>query len=476
MKQDIDGARVLINEHGLTYETYSDILDELSKCSKSIYLFNFSRASVGREPASEKWDAIEPRVHIVQAQLERANKFISLGDFKIAYEFDDMAHDAEIPVFSYHKRSDYQGLVLLPDFEIFEQNYYANKNFLDEHSFIEKLPKAIFVGSTTGTNAREDRWHQNTIQNIDNDPSVRIDAAKHFIYNNNVLFRLPAVVQCDTQETIEYLRSFPFCNPRRIDWQEQFNYRYIISVDGNGPSLTRVAVSLLSNSVLLKYDSNWIAYYHRALRSCDNYIAIKNHLDIEDVVKNSELNSDKYHQITKNASITFGLIFQRVNVDRYLGSVLNEFRSLFYGEDHVYQENRRRLDQVAYLDIDAHISNIGDVSFWPKLDVVAPNGNFIEGVTIYPASALFRWNELQYQVMLEDGEVSGISLGGQYAGTKGQHRGIVGFRMRIVSELKIKLIYLARFSDGFETSASDGRWLVHNGGKIIRLLFDVQVL
>lgn len=476
MGEDIRSSRRLINTHNITYEYYRIILDELSKCSKSIYLFNFSGSSVSRDPASEKWDAIEHRVRIVHAQLERVIKFISLGDFKIAYEFDDMANDSDMPVFSFHKRSDYNGLVLLPDFEIFENNYYAKNTFFDEHFFVDKLPRAIFVGSTTGTNAREDRIHQNTIHNIDTDPSVRIEAAKYFIHSNDVLFRLPSIVQCDAQETEDYLRSFSFCNPRCIDWQEQFNYRYLISVDGNGPTLTRVAVALLSNSVLLKYDSSWIAYYHRALHAGKNYIAIKSHNDIEDVVKQSELMADEHYHISNNSSSNFGLIFQRANVDRYIGAVLNEFRSIFYGKDHIYDENRRKLDQVAHLDIDAHISNVGDVSFWPELDVVAPHDNFIEGLAIYPASALFSWHELQYQVIFDDKQVSEIVRGGQYIGTKGQSRGIIGFRMSIASERKIKLNYLVKFSDGVELSSGDGRWVVHDGGRIVRLAFDIQAL
>jgi len=478
MEDDLRPIRHLIHESGLDYETYSNILDDYADKSKSIYSFKFDSTGnvVKKEFDQIKWDAIESRVQSFYAQLQRLTKLISLPNLKIAYEFEDMAHDANIPIFSYHKKNDYKGIVLVPDFELFEQNYYNNHMYNDSLAFKSKANKAIFVGSTTGTNARETRGCENTIHNIETDPSVRIDAAKYFNGNKDVIFRLPSIVQCDSKETENYLRQFAFASPERIGWSQQFEHKFIISVDGNGPTLSRVAITLLSNSVLLKYNSSWIAYYHRALRPYENYIPIASHNEIESVLINLENNIDFYEQISKKASKDFSLIFKRANVERYFAAVLNEFYAIFFGKDETYVANRLKIEQVGHFDIDAHIANVGDVSFWPHQEVSDPQGNFIEGITIYPASGLFDWRDISYQVMFADGAISEMVLGGHFAGSRNEARKIVGFRLIAKSEQQFTLFYSGEFADGTNQKASHGTWIQHDSSPLKRIRFEINVI
>jgi len=475
MSDDLNNARTLIDQKKMDFDSYITKISHLTAHSKSIYSFCFNKnRTVDRTPPEEKWDAIESRVQSVHAQLSRIAGLVYLPDLKIAYEFEDMAHDTEIPIFSYHKKLGYKGLFLAPDFEIFEQNYYHQNNYHDQVRFDQKLSKAIFVGSTTGTNRQENRGCQNTLQNIHSDPSVRLEAAQCFSKNPKIVFRLPSIVQCDSKETEDYLRSFPFAHPRRIGWQEQFNYKYIISVDGNGPTLSRVAATLLSNSVLLKYESNWIAYYHRLLKPFENYIPIKNHSDVEQVILDSASKSEDHKNIARISSKIFSLLFQRANVERYFGIALNEFRALFLGKDEVYLKNRTKLEQVAHLDIDAHISNIGDVSFWPSMEISATSGNVIEGITIYPSSALFKWSDITYQVMFEDGTVSSITFGGHFVGSKNESKAIVGFRLHAISEYNFRLKYRGDFLDGTSVIADNGCWVENASSKLTRIIIEIQ--
>lgn len=476
MEDDFRKIRHILQEGEINYEKYCSRLDQINKSSKSIYTFQFDSSGVNviNQCNEVKWDAIDSRVQTTYAHLVKLSKLICLPNLRFAIEFEDMAKDTDTPILCYHKRKNYKGIILIPDFEIPENNYYCCQMYKDNTSFQKKLDNAIFVGSTTGTNANEDRETCNTIDNINNDPSVRISAAKYFYKSKKVIFKLPSVVQCDSKETEEYLRNFSFVNCERIDWDQQFKSKFIISVDGNGPTLTRVAVALLSNSVLLKYNSNWITWYHRALRPHINYIPIGWHEEIDDTLENLRENNFFYEMVSRKASADFSLIFNRANVDRHFASILNEFYAIFFGKNEIYWENRLKLDRVAHLDIDVHFSNVGDVSFWPSQEVFDPSGNVIEGLTIYPASSLFDWRDLSYQVMFEDGTESEMVLGGHFAGTKNKAAKIVGFRMIAKSGRDFQLLYTGIFADGVVQKVRNGEWLRHFSSHIKRIIFQIH--
>ncbi len=323
MDEDLRVARESLKKHGINYHRYNERIDDLIK-SKRFYSFRFveNGKTVHREQGEIKSDATELRVQIHHQWLARLTQLISLPNLRFCIEIEDMADDTDIPVLSYHKKHG-QNIVLIPDFEIFGQNYYRRGMYIDNLAFQEKSDKAIFFGSTTGTNAHEDRECCNTIENIDHDPSVRISAAKFFDGSESVVFKLPLITQCDSIETEEYLRKFPFTQCDRAEYNAQFNYKFIISVDGNGPTCTRVAVALLSNSVLLKYSSQWITYYHRALRPFVNYIPITCHDDVNYVLNEINDNYQLYSAVSHRASEDFLPLFKKSNVDRYFGVVLN---------------------------------------------------------------------------------------------------------------------------------------------------------
>jgi hypothetical protein len=477
MEEDFRDVRKWLRNHNMDYQGYNKAIDTLVG-SRSVYSFRFGSKEwneVYRDQNKIIWDAVESRVQTYHKWLNRLTRIISLPNFRFCIEFEDMASDTiGAPVLCYHKKYGHN-IILIPDFEIYDYNYYCREIYSDNLCFEEKYDKAVFVGSTTGTNQQEDRGCCNTMDNIDHDPCVRVSAAKYFDGNASVIFKLPSIVQCDSAETEGYLRSFGFTQCPRMDWVEQFKYKFIISVDGNGPTCTRVAVALLSNSVLLKYESRWITYYHRALRPYYNYVPIAWHDDIHDVLNKINNNYAYYAAISRRASEDFSLILRKSNVDRYFAAVLNEFYALFWGEDDNYYENRLRLDQVTHLDIDAHFTNIGDVWFYPSMEVkdqVAEN--CIEGLTITPASSLFKWSDISYQVMFEDGSTSDIVLGGHFIGTKGEGNKITGFKMDARSKYGFSLFYSGVFKNGIMRKVCNGEWLRCENVPIKRIAFHLN--
>ena len=462
MDDDIRIAKKYLDQEGMSFEQYCKILDGLVESEwKCVYSFAFDSIgkTVIREQEEIKW--VERRVQIYHQWLVSLTRLISFPNFRVAIDLRDMVNDLDIPILSFHKKSG-QNIILVPDFEIYEQNYYRRDIYSDSVAFQGKLDKAIFVGSTTGTVASEVRSCCNTIENINNDPSVRLSAAKFFESSESVVFKLPSVVQCDSQETEAYLKTFTFTQCDRIDWSGQFKYKFIISVDGNGPTCTRVAATLLSHSVLLKYQSQWITYYHRALRPFVNYVPISWHSDVNHALSELKDNYAFYSNISRAANEDFSLLFKKSNVDRFFAAVLNEFYALFRGRDNIYWNNRQRIDQVTHFDIEAHFANVGDVWLYPSITIKEEAENYIQGLTISPASGLFEWNDISYQVMFEDGSASDIVCGGKFCGTRGQSKNIIGFRMSAQSRFRFSFFYSGVFSNDAVKKVRMGEWLTHD--------------
>jgi hypothetical protein len=478
MADDIFYIKRSVLMGNMSYQDYVLGIDEIVKNSKSTYAFVFSkeRGLVEREPAEVKWDAVEPRVKIVHDWLNRLNRIINIDGFKIAVEFEDMPKDQDYPVFCYQKRLDYHNIILMPDFEIVENNYFCTQMTRDEKSFVEKNNRAVFYGSTTGTNVLENRVCCNTINNIINDPSRRIDAAKYFSGKDDIIFKLPSVVQCDNDDTVNYLKSLEFTSCDPVDYKAQLENKFLISVDGNGATCSRVAISLLSNSVLLKYDSKWILFYHRLLRPYFNFIPILEHKDVEYILMDLPYSLDYYESISRNSSEIFYNVFNKINVDRYFAVALNELYSTFFGKGTLYYNNKVFLDNKSHLDIYAHFSNVGTLSLWPSYEVFCPDDEILESISIYPASDLFKWYDIYYQVMYEDGSESDLVMGGGWAGEAGKSKYMHGFRIFVNSSRCFSLFCSVYFSDGSIRKVSSGEWCYNLSSPIKMIKFYIEVI
>jgi hypothetical protein len=182
--------------------------------------------------------------------------------------------DFPAPVFCFHKKRGLRN-PLLPDIDFLYNNFYGDPKFLDNLPYEEKLPCAVFAGSTTGGVITP------TVARALSMPRLR--AAGYFQGNERVDFRLTTIVQC-TPEARALLETMPFCRKPRLDWTEQLQRRFILSMDGNGATWSRVVLALLSNSVLLKYDSDFIVYYYGGMQPWVHYVPIANDSDVEKII------------------------------------------------------------------------------------------------------------------------------------------------------------------------------------------------
>jgi hypothetical protein len=124
----------------------------------------------------------------------------------------------------------------LPDIDFLVNDFYRDQSFIDTVPYEKKTARAVFSGSTTGGHIT---------------PSVactlslpRLRAAGYFQGNDRVDFRLPNIVHA-TPEAQTLLEAMPFCRKPRLDWKEQLQRRFILSIDGNGATCSRVVIGLL---------------------------------------------------------------------------------------------------------------------------------------------------------------------------------------------------------------------------------------
>ncbi len=237
----------------------------------------------------------------------------------------------EIPLLSFQKNK-IDNIVLLPDFECLF-HFYERREWRDPYSYSEKYRRAIFSGAATGA--------LNSIATIDRNERIRL--AKYFEGNPDVTFKVPKVCQCDSKETEAYLRSFSFCQGRAIPMREQFKYRFIISVDGNGAACSRVSLVLKSNSVLLKYKSDHVAWFHKMLVPWVHYVPINSEEDISECIKMAASNDDLFQEMARKSREFYCEFHKRDDILRYTAVIINELYGLF-DRDEIYLGNRAQID------------------------------------------------------------------------------------------------------------------------------------
>lgn len=224
-----------------------------------------------------------------------------------------------IPYFCFQKQVNSQNF-LLPDIDFLKNIFYTRPDHkIAESSFEKKKNKAIFTGSTTGAGLID-------IQKIKKNQVPRICSAMYFIDQPNVIFKLPSIVQC-TDEAKKFLETYPFCDCSKISYEEQFKHKFILSIDGNGATCSRIALTLKSQSVLLKYDSTSILFYFKKLIPWHHYIPVHKDADVETIIE-MEKEQSKFGYIAQNANEFYQQYLQRDKQIEYTACLLHYFSIL----------------------------------------------------------------------------------------------------------------------------------------------------
>ena len=225
----------------------------------------------------------------------------------------------DLPTFSFQKKTGSRN-ILLPDVDFFYHDFYLSEQFFDTESYGSKSNTAVFVGSTTGGG-------HITQEKITSGLVPRIKAAIFFSNYPQVDFRLPRLVQLDRPETEQMLRSMGF-GIGEMTWNEQLKHKFLISLDGNGATCSRILVGLRSNSVLLKYKSSSELFYFSSLKPNEHFIEVA---EDEDVLKaiSVEATSPGYYEAIATRSTEFCNYFLgRNSIELYTHQLLVRYSEL----------------------------------------------------------------------------------------------------------------------------------------------------
>ena len=137
-------------------------------------------------------------------------------------------------------------------------------------------------------------------------------------------FVLPNIVQVADAETYDHLVGLGL-GDRRIEWREQAGCKYLISMDGNGATCSRVAAALKSNSVLLKYDSPYQLFYFKGLRSWDNFIPVQEDQDVLDIMALGARRPRKMASVAKRGRRFYARFLNRPFCELYVAELLKAY-------------------------------------------------------------------------------------------------------------------------------------------------------
>jgi hypothetical protein len=209
--------------------------------------------------------------------------------------------------------------VLLPDPDFIQHDFYERIEYDDGLPFALKRMSAIFVGSTTGRLIDH--------QVLDQLESPRLRSAVFFQHHPRVDFRLPNIVMCQTPAVAERLKQMGF-GVGQCSWQEQLAHRFLISMDGNGATCSRVVLALKSNSVLLKYDSVNQLFYFPLLQPWCHYVPIGCDQEVERVLEKCDIDEELFSGIAQRSCRFYSEFLTRPRVEEYCYHLLKRYFSL----------------------------------------------------------------------------------------------------------------------------------------------------
>lgn len=359
---------------------------------------------------------------------------------------DGSMESGTVPVFSFQKPEG-SCSVLIPDIDFLGQMFYEGDEFQDRKDYYEKSLSATFVGSTTGAFY--------TAEAVRALAPPRLRAAAYFRNKTGVDFLLPNLAQCDSPETEALLRSMGFGDGRRVRWREQFRHRFVISMDGNGATCSRVVVALKSNSALVKYTSPHMLYYFSQLVPWFHYIPVAKDGDVERVLEMEREYPGLFEPIARQGRVFAERYLTKSAVFRYAAELLRMYAKS--GRQTSQPRGVVAAGQIAEsesgpipVDYLAHVHNRGDVwsdaTGWAG---VLGSKLHVEGVLILPATGISP-RDLEYQVVAEGGAESTWVSSGEFCGSTGASLPIVGLRVRLLraSNEGFLVSYTATFVDG----------------------------
>jgi hypothetical protein len=445
---------------GIEYPSMYKRFTELSSISTSIFVLEINGFSVRlADKVGFTRDQLDSddlnipelrRVLLYKQFIEKALRLIKANiQVKMCLDIRDRPYrEPGVPIFAFQKERDGRAL-LLPDIDFLGLNFYDASKFTDHLGYYEKHNHAVFVGATTGGGIISS-------EQVRELQVPRIRSAVHFKGHKDIDFRVPKIVQCASVEVEKMIEALDI-GGSSTSWAEQFKSRFLISMDGNGATCSRVAIALKSESVLLKYNSDHVLYFFGGLQPWLHYIPINSDDQIEYILNQEKSQPGLFAYIAEESKKFYKEFLTQEKLLIYTATLIKMYAELF---GVVSEAEADFFEQVPIYAV-LHIKNRGDVTYCTK-DWCGDLGNElpIEGIlvsAIHPDIS----EGLEYQVLYKDGMASDWKQNGEFCGTRGKNRPVKAMRFRLNEQVRalFDCVYYGSFVDGSVIgSVKEGEW------------------
>lgn len=265
----------------------------------------------------------------MQARLKSVHEFFNTlaNHYKLPnVELIITLHDAwgsnpNIPIFTFGKNK-HSTCVLLPDFEAMlgcEELFNKCEQASSLHPWNTKKEIMFWRGATTGGSFE--------INNYLRFPRAKIVFLSR-MYPEWLDAAFMLLVQ-STQEVYDYILANTRPLVPSVSIQDHFAYKYLIDVDGNTSTYSRCRWILMSNSTLVKHNSENIQWYYKALKEWVHYVPTEaNFEDLPEVYHWLKTHDVEAQKIAKQGQELAKTIFSKQELERYVVTLLNEYAKL----------------------------------------------------------------------------------------------------------------------------------------------------
>jgi hypothetical protein len=349
----------------------------------------------------------------------------------------DMTGRYNVPLFGFQKK--HAGATLLmPDIDFLVDDFHEGEFWQDNTPYAQKMPRAVFAGSTTGAIIDAEMARNCSLP--------RLRAARFFQNRVDVDFRLPHVAQYEDDEARTLMAAQPFCQRPPLSWHEQFQSRFLISIDGNGATCARIAVGLASHCVLLKYASDQILYYFPALKPHVHYVPIERDEDVLAVLAAERAAPGRHAAISQAARRFAADYLTRNRITEYMARLIVAYAGCLQET-----EAPAASDPPVRLAAGARGAD-GSTDLNEQHDWVGKPGSGVKlaafKVLTQPRTEAPR---LLYQALLDDGRFTATMNEGTWCGGDDPAQALAGIRLENArGAARVAISVEARFTDGSE--------------------------
>ena len=186
-----------------------------------------------------------------------------------------------------------------------------------------KLNKIFWRGTTTGD------FYNYTVKNFDKLPRLTVSVLSKLypdLIDAAFSYYSPQISWEHHGQNLMEFSQLLFGKASKAKEEDHLRYKYLLSLDGNAATGTRVPWIMFSNSVLVKQESQKIQWFYSALKPYVHYVPINHRLtDIFEQIEWMKNHDQELQKISANAQNFVQNNLRPEHIDSHIIILLNEY-------------------------------------------------------------------------------------------------------------------------------------------------------